>query len=707
MPRKVVLRTGRAPTRARTAPMAWAEDEVVDSGEPGIRPQAAGLQPWDLAPVGLALVDPHGVVGAVNAHGRELLRHTDPGAVLARVVADGLVGAERERSVEYTVEGQTRLLSCRLSSAPSGGVLVFRDVTRAQQRQRRVAAVASAAASVASERSLTASLSAMAREVVAADGLAGVQILTADPEADDGLRVMGTAGFVSSPRFFELLMACRERGASLRMIEAFESGEAVVVPHRYDAVMGDPAWEPLHEILRHPRWDSFASVPLTAVGRRIGILNAFFTPGQVVDDDAMGFLHTMADQAALAIDYAQLLEQQRHDAGRAERARLAGELHDSIVQQVFSIGMQTEAVKLLAVRAADDSWDRVRAVAGELEEMTRSVLVDLRNLVTQLHPASPTLEGLGVALRELVESTRRRTGIETSLSCPPVLDDLDDDLAEDVYFASPAEAVHNAVKHAAATGLVTIAPELSSAGTVVLVRLRRRSRRLRCGARRGRWLAGGYGLTSNEGAGRALGGIPARSAPLAEHGTRVAALVCHSCTGGSPRDDRSGRGEPRRRADPRGSSPSSSSTTTRSSAVASRAYFERLDDIEVVGGGGRRPGRPREAGRPRGATVPRPDVVLHGPRDAPDGRHRHARRDRRRHPAIARRHDDELRGDSAGCTPPSRRRRQPATCSRTPVPPRWRQPVRAAVNDESLHRPCGGPGPHPRDGSPPAAGSPP
>ena len=231
------------------------------------------------------------------------------------------------------------------------------------------------------------------------------------------------------------------------MLEAFESGEAVVVPHRYDVVMGDPAWEPVHEILRHPRWDSFASVPLSAVGRRIGILNAFFTPGQVVDDDAMGFLHTMADQAALAIDYAQLLdERQRHDAGRAERARLAGELREldraaGLLDRDADRGGQ-------AARGARRrrQRDRVRSVAQELGEMTHSVLVDLRNLVTQLHPASPTVEGLGTALRELVGSTRRRTGIETSVSCPPALGDLDDDLAEDVYFVA-AEAVHNAVEH--------------------------------------------------------------------------------------------------------------------------------------------------------------------------------------------------------------------------------------------------------------------
>jgi signal transduction histidine kinase len=521
-----------APFHAGKVALAWAEDDVGDSGDPGAPHPGAGSDPWDLAPVGLALTDADGVVGEINSFGRELLRRTDPVEVLSRAIATGLVG-RGEQAVGYEVDGQRRLLSCRLSMTSSGGVLAFRDVTRAQHRQRRVVAVASAAASVASERSLTASLGAMAQEVVRADGLAGVQILATDRTGDEGLRIMGTAGFAPSPRFFELLMVCRERGASLRMLEAFETGQPVIVPHRYDVVMKDPAWEPLRDILRHPRWDAFASVPVRANGRRIGILNAFFTPGQVVDDDAIGFLRTMADQAALAIDYARLLEQQRRDAGQAERQRLARELHDSIVQQVFSIGMQTEAVKLLAARADEDSRDRIRVVARELEEMTQSVLADLRNVVTQLHPVSPAVDGLATALRELVETTRRRTGIGASVSCPEVVDELDPDLAEDVYFIV-AEAVHNAIKHAGATDITVLAHHDAAAATVELVVADDG-----CGFDREpeRW-QGGYGLTSmRERAERWGGWLEVCSD--ADHGTRVTLCVPQLTSGpGRPEEVR-------------------------------------------------------------------------------------------------------------------------------------------------------------------------
>ena len=187
-----------------------------------------------------------------------------------------------------------------MSTTPDGAILAFWDVTKRQQRERRVAAIASAAASVVSERSLVLSLNAMSREIVSADGLAGVQILVAgrasdegivvDRATDKGLRIMGTAGFPASPRFFELLMECRARGAELRMLQAFQSQRPVVVHHRYEWIMTDPAWLPLLPMMRHPPRYSFASVPLTAQGRRIVVLSAFFTPGQQVGADAFGFL---------------------------------------------------------------------------------------------------------------------------------------------------------------------------------------------------------------------------------------------------------------------------------------------------------------------------------------------------------------------------------------------------------------------------------
>jgi GAF domain-containing protein len=222
-------------------------------------------------------------------------------------------------------------------------VVSFRDVTVSRQHQRRLAAIAKAASSVASKRSLVGALETLAREVARTDSLAAVQVLTVNP-AGDRLHVMGAAGFGRAPDFFDKLMECRALGARLVMLEALETGQPLVVADRYEAVQRDPAWAPLHELMRHPRWDWFASVPLLARGEPVGILNAFFAPGQTVGDTELDFLVAMAEQAAMAVDHAALLDRERDVVRREERQKLARDLHDSVVQQVFSMMMQARSL---------------------------------------------------------------------------------------------------------------------------------------------------------------------------------------------------------------------------------------------------------------------------------------------------------------------------------------------------------------------------
>ena len=228
-------------------------------------------------------------------------------------------------------------------------VVSFRDVTVSRQHQRRLAAIAKAASSVASKRSLVGTLETLAREVARTDSLAGVQVLTTNP-AGDRLHVMGAAGFGRAPDFFDKLMECRALGARLVMLEALETRQPLVVADRYDAIQRDPAWAPLHELMRHPRWDWFASVPLLARGEPVGILNAFFAPGQTVGDTELEFLLAMAEQAAMAVDHAALLDRERDVARREERQKLARDLHDSVVQQVFSMMMQARSLGVLVER---------------------------------------------------------------------------------------------------------------------------------------------------------------------------------------------------------------------------------------------------------------------------------------------------------------------------------------------------------------------
>jgi signal transduction histidine kinase len=321
-------------------------------------------------------------------------------------------------------------------------------------RQRRVAAIARTAANLASQGSLPAILDALAAEVLQTDALAAVQILTLDAGGRQ-LRIMGSAGFGHWADFFDRLMECRRRGAALRMTDAFRTQAPVLVPDRWAVIRDDPAWAPLRDYLSELAWESFASLPMMARGQAVGVLNAFFAPGQAMEPRTLEFLTAMADQAAIAVDYATLLRNARDGARREERQRLARDLHDSIVQQVFSISMQAKSMEVLAQRGDAVPAAAVQRIAAEVGVLSRTVLADLRAMVHELRPSSSDdLGGLEEAVRALTESIANRTRLTFGVSAGPGLEQVRGELADDV-FRIIAEAIHNVVRHARA-GKVTI-----------------------------------------------------------------------------------------------------------------------------------------------------------------------------------------------------------------------------------------------------------
>jgi len=426
----------------------------------------AGI-PWERvavdAPEGLAVVDAEGRFVQVNR----------AGARLCGRAADDLVGlvspfspaapAESGRGEPAQGDGEQVGVWCpapglrrelayrtrRAADAPGLTSVSFRDATEERHRRRRLAALARTAAALPAHGSPTATLDALAAEVLRVDTLAGVEILVLDESGGD-LRVVGTAGFGHRADFFDRLAQVERCGGTLRMREALRDGVPVVVPNRWTAIRDDPVWAPLHDYHTAPAWDSFASVPLLVRGRVTGVLNAFFAPGQPVGRRTVEFLTAMAEQAALAVDYRRLLRREREQARREERRRLARDLHDSVVQQVFSIGMQTKALELLTRRGEAVPAEAVRRAADEVGLLARTALADLEAMVQELRPPSrPERDGIEETVRALAESIERRTGLRFRLSFGPGLDLVRGEMAEDVH-RIVAEAVHNAVKHAEA-----------------------------------------------------------------------------------------------------------------------------------------------------------------------------------------------------------------------------------------------------------------
>src|SRR5262249_5599497 len=155
-----------------------------------------------------------------------------------------------------------------------------------------------------------------------------------------------------------------------------------------------------------------------------------------------------ADQIALAIANARLQAHIAQAATEAERARLAGDLHDTVTQELFSASLLAQAIPQL--------WEQHRSEAeaalGQLHAITRSGLATLRLLLLELRPAG--LEGMALPalVQQLLDAMRTRAGVLLSLEMDAAgTEDGEGDwksLPQEVkqsYYRMAQEAVTNAV----------------------------------------------------------------------------------------------------------------------------------------------------------------------------------------------------------------------------------------------------------------------
>ena len=452
----------------------------------------SGSLPWEddlfrrlavSAPTGLVVVDTDGTVRLRNDEAARILGDVDrlPAALLAVFARNGAGGAggpagqgggSGAAGESVVIERGLRRLEveCRPVPAPSLSPLRaawLTDVTRARVVQRRLAAIAQASSSVAAVGNLRATVDAVAAEVVRADEIAAVQVITLD---DTGVRIrlLGTAGFRDTSDFIPKLHRCQQLGAELKMLVAAATGGVVTVAHRKPQVLRDARWGPLHEVMDQPDWDSYVGVPLIVDGRTIGVLNAFCTPReQPPSAEDIAFLVAMAEHAALAIDRAELVSAAEMQARREERHRVAADLHDSVVQQVFSIKMRAEALRLGVERDGEVSTEYLGEHAEALATSSRLALDDLRALIYELRPGGLADMGLIGSVAAWVESLGARTGIAMTFRSDLEFVALPTGLEDDVY-RIVQEALHNVVKHAEATS-VTVGIAVLGAGNGLLV----------------------------------------------------------------------------------------------------------------------------------------------------------------------------------------------------------------------------------------------
>jgi signal transduction histidine kinase len=150
----------------------------------------------------------------------------------------------------------------------------------------------------------------------------------------------------------------------------------------------------------------------------------------------------IANQAAIAIENAQLYEQAQELAAVEERQRLARELHDSVSQALYGIalGLHTARIQL------DRDPNELPESLDYLLSLAEAALDEMRALIFELRPESLASEGLVTALSRQSAALQARHGITvlTQLCEEP---DLPLKVKQQLYRIAQ-EAMHNTVKHA-------------------------------------------------------------------------------------------------------------------------------------------------------------------------------------------------------------------------------------------------------------------
>jgi two-component system, NarL family, sensor kinase len=158
--------------------------------------------------------------------------------------------------------------------------------------------------------------------------------------------------------------------------------------------------------------------------------------------------HRMVSQLRAAQRERELLQARALDASTDERRRIAGSLHDGIVQDVSASALLVAgAAEQLRERSAGDDAVGVAVDLDQASSALRDSAGSLRSLLVEIYPPNLARSGLAPALADLATRVRPR-GIEVVTDVPEGLQ-LPLDTAT-LLFRTAQEALLNVAKHARA-----------------------------------------------------------------------------------------------------------------------------------------------------------------------------------------------------------------------------------------------------------------
>ena len=164
----------------------------------------------------------------------------------------------------------------------------------------------------------------------------------------------------------------------------------------------------------------------------------------------------LADHAAEELELGGALERARHLTVLADRERIAHDLNDHVIQQIFAVALDLQGT--IARSRSSEITDRLNRTVADLQ----TVIQDIHTTVFELHVTGTQRIGFQQRIQAAVADLTENGAVVTTLRMSGPMSVIGEDLAghaESVIL----EAVSNAFRHSGATQLtveVAVADEL-------------------------------------------------------------------------------------------------------------------------------------------------------------------------------------------------------------------------------------------------------
>ena len=195
---------------------------------------------------------------------------------------------------------------------------------------------------------------------------------------------------------------------------------------------------------------TWVGVPLMVRERLIGWLSLHHSAAGAYAQHHVTLAQTIANQAATAIENARLYGQARRLAALEERQKLARELHDSVSQVLYGVGLGARTASALLERAAitPESKSSLAEPLDYVLSLAEAGLAEMRALIFELRPDSLEREGLIAALTRQAAALRARHNLEvhTDFCEEPTLSFEE----KEALYRIAQESLNNIIKHAQA-----------------------------------------------------------------------------------------------------------------------------------------------------------------------------------------------------------------------------------------------------------------